>query len=292
MTEIKFELDKKRVRSAFERAADSYDAAAVLQREIADRMLTRLDLVKTVPNRILDVGSGTGYCAIQLQKRYRRAHLLEIDIAQAMLARARESAGWFSRRHFICGDAEALPVAGDAVDLLISNLTLQWCNPDAAFREFARVLHPGGLLMFTSFGPDTLRELRAAWRTVDDYPHVHTFIDMHDLGDALVRAGFSDPVMDVEHFTLTYPDVMQVLRDLKSIGAHNAEKRRIAGLTGKQRFAQFKAAYERLRREGLIPATYEVVYGHAWAPLQKPTSYSLPDGAIGIPLSKIGGRRR
>jgi malonyl-CoA O-methyltransferase len=121
---------------------------------------------------------------------------------------------------------------------------------------------------------------------------VHTFIDMHDLGDALVRAGFADPVMDVEHFTLTYPDVMRVLRDLKSIGAHNAEKQRIAGLTGKQRFAQFKAAYERRRRDGLIPATYEVVYGHAWAPLQKPTSHRLPGGDVAIPLRQIGGRRR
>ncbi len=292
MAEINFELDKKRVRLAFERAAGSYDAAAVLQREIANRMLARLDLIKTVPNEILDVGSGTGYCAAQLQKRYRRARLLEIDIARAMLARARASAGWFSRRHFICGDAEALPLAPDSVGMLISNLTLQWCNPDVALREFARVLRPGGLLMFTSFGPDTLRELREAWRAVDDYPHVHTFIDMHDLGDALVRAGFADPVMDVERFTLTYPDVMQVLRDLKSIGAHNAEKRRISGLTGKQRFARFKTAYETRRRDGLVPATYEAVYGHAWAPLQKPTSYRLQGGDVAIPLSKIGGRRR
>ncbi len=300
MIEADFALNKKRARAAFERAAQSYDLAAVLQREVADRMLARLDLVKLAPRRILDIGSGTGYCGAHLEKRYRRARILEIDIARPMLLRARAKAratirawsGWFDRRRFICGNAEALPLAAGSVDMAVSNLTLQWCDPDPAFHEFARVLRPGGLLMFTSFGPDTLQELRAAWRAADDRPHVHTFIDMHDLGDALVRAGFADPVMDVERVTLTYRDATQVLRDLKSIGAHNAAKDQARGLTGKQRFARFKAAYERQRRDGLIPATYEVVYGHAWAPLQRPASYSLPGGAIAVPLNRIGGRRR
>lgn len=287
---MEFDLDKRRVRAAFERAAATYDASAVLQRTVADRLLERLEVIKLAPARVLDVGSGTGYGTRLLKKRYRRAQVLGVDLAHSLLKRAVANAGWFGRTPLICGDAEALPVADQSVDMIVSNLTLQWCRPDVVFREFVRVLRPGGMLMFTSFGPDTLRELRSAWRTVDAQPHVHTFIDMHDVGDALIRAGFSDPVMDVEHFTLTYNDVTAVLRDLKDIGAHHAGKARVHGLTGKDRFRRFEAAYEQLRRDGKIPATFEVVYGHAWAPAQPPSSYRRPDGAVAIPLSRLKRR--
>lgn len=287
---MEFELDKGRVRAAFERAAATYDAAAVLQRTVGERLLERLDLIKVTPARVLDVGSGTGYCSRRLQQRYRRAQVFGVDLAHGLARRATSKAGWFSRTRFVCGDAEALPLAERSMDIVLSNLTLQWCRPDVVFRECMRVLRPGGVLMFTSFGPDTLRELRGAWRTVDAQPHVHTFIDMHDLGDALVRAGFGDPVMDMEHFTLTYTDVMSLLRDLKQIGAHHAGKERVRGLTGKGRFRRFQAAYEQLRRDGKIPATYEVVYGHAWAPAQPPSSYRRTDGAIAVPLSQVKRR--
>ena len=292
MTESDFVLDKRHIRDSFERAAATYDHAAVLQREVAENMLQRLDLVKHNPTRVLDIGSGTGYCAKRLTQRYRQARVIALDIAHAMLAHAKKHAGWFSHQRFICGDAEHLPVASDSIDFVVSNLTLQWCDPDRAFAEFLRVLRPGGLLMFTSFGPDTLRELRAAWARVDPLPHVHTFIDMHDLGDALIRAGFAEPVMDVSRFSLTYPDVATLLRDLKQLGAHNAAATRSQGLTGKKRFAQFTAAYETLRADGVIPATYEVVFGHAWAPVQKSNARPNNAGAVLIPLSQIQRRRR
>lgn len=283
-------LDKRRVRAAFGHAAAHYDAAAVLQREIADRLLARLDLVKLVPAAIADVGAGTGYCSAQLERRYRGARVIALDIAPAMLVHARRRRRWFSRQRFVCGDAERLPLATGSMDMIVSNLALQWCDPDAAFREFVRVLRPGGLLMFTSFGPDTLRELRSAWRSVDSDAHVHDFIDMHDLGDALMRAGFAEPVMDMERFTLTYPNVKAVLQDLKRIGAHNAAAARPHALTGKARFLRFVAAYEAMRQEGRIPATYEAVYGHAWAPAVR-TSVRRDDGTVAVPVDTIRRRR-
>ncbi len=290
MNDAQTPLDKRRVRQAFGHAAASYDAAAVLQHEIADRLLARLDLIKLVPATIADIGTGTGYCAARLEQRYRRARVVALDLAPAMLVQARARRRWFSRQRFVCGDAERLPLATGSMDMIVSNLALQWCNPDATFREFARVLRPEGLLMFTSFGPDTLRELRTAWRSVDSDAHVHDFIDMHDLGDALVRAGFAEPVMDVERFTLTYGDVKAVLHDLKRIGAHNAAPARPHALTGKNRFLRFVAAYEAMRQQGRIPATYEAVYGHAWAPAAR-TSVRRDDGTIAVPVEMIRRRR-
>lgn len=282
------ELDKKRVRASFARAARSYDEAAVLQREIGDRLLSRLDVIRHRPRAVLEVGSGTGYCSSRLEKRY-RARVIALDIVPAMLAQARAHRPWLSRQRFVCGDAEALPIRGESMDMVFSNLTLQWCRLDRALPELARVLRPGAPILFTTFGPDTLYELRQAWQEADaGGEHVHRFIDMHDIGDALLRAGFAEPVMDVERVVLTYTEVQHVLRDLKGIGAHNALAQRRTALTGKQRFARFEAAYEDFRRQGRLPATYEVVYGHAWAPLQKPSSIVRADGSVAVPLSRIG----
>ncbi|MHB8455648.1 MAG: malonyl-ACP O-methyltransferase BioC [Acidiferrobacterales bacterium] len=291
-------LDKRSARAAFNRSAGIYDSAAVLQREVADRLVERLDLIRCNPTAILDMGSGTGYCTRALAHRYPGARVIGVDVAPAMVRTAAAQVGWFmwvrrrARERYICGDAESLPIAPGSVDMVISNLMLQWCAPDAVFAEIARVLRPGGLFMFTSFGPDTLRELRAAWMTVDGYPHVHDFIDMHDLGDALVRAHFADPVMDVERITLTYPGVIDVLRDLKSIGAHNAAHGRNPGLTGKRLFAKFRESYEAMAApDGRIPASYEVVHGHAWAPQPGSGSHPQADGTISIPVSRVGHRR-
>ncbi|MCR4346848.1 MAG: malonyl-ACP O-methyltransferase BioC [Sulfuricaulis sp.] len=290
MTELMV-LDKRRLRQSFAHAADTYDAAAVLQREIADRLLTRLEVVRLQPQVILDIGCGTGYDLHQLSKRYRRAQVLGLDIAETMARRARSRAGLWrrltGRSVFVCGDAERLPVATASVDMVVSNLALQWCDPRIVFTEVRRVLRPGGLIMLTTFGPDTLRELREAWRAADNAAHVHTFIDMHDLGDMLINAGFADPVMDMEAFTLTYADVRGVMRDIKQLGAHNVATSRARGLTGKARFARFRAAYEALAQDGKIPATFEAVYGHAWVPETEPAH----NGVVGIPVGRIGRRR-
>ncbi|GAB4302606.1 MAG: malonyl-ACP O-methyltransferase BioC [Thiohalomonadaceae bacterium] len=282
--------DKRLVRAAFEKAASRYDEAAVLQREIGTRLLERLELMKITPRRVLEVGSGTGFCSTQLVARFAPAEFIALDIAHGMLRHARTRFGWWQRLRrrpgFICADAESLPLADASVDLLFSNLTLQWCNnPDATFAEFRRVLKPGGLLLFSTFGPDTLKELRAAWRAVDDAMHVNAFIDMHDLGDGLLRNGFADPVMDREDIVLTYGDARALMNDLKAIGAHNVNHGRHGGLTGKNKFNAMLTAYEQFRREGRLPASYEIVYGHAWAPLTP--QQQTQDGATHISLAQM-----
>ncbi len=258
--------DKAMARRSFEAAAQSYDQAAVLQQEIGARLLQRLELVKIQPQRILDLGAGTGQCIPGLFSRYQKAELVALDSALPMLSHARKRGRWLRRPRCVCADAERLPFADSRFDLVFSNLMLQWCaDLGLVFAELQRVLRPGGLLLFTSFGPDTLRELRASWRQVDGYNHVNAFQDMHDVGDALLRARFSDPVMDVERLTLTYPDVWQLMRELKQIGAHNVTVGRPRGLTGKAHMQQFVEAYERYRNNNVLPASYEIVNGHAWA---------------------------
>jgi len=261
-------IDKQQARRAFDRAADTYDAAAELQNEIGDRLVERLDYIRLQPRRILDLGSGTGLFAAALLKRYRKADVVALDIAERMLQRVQARSGWFRKPQCVCADAETLPFAGDSFDFIFSNLMLQWCTDlEATLAELRRVLAPGGLLMFTTFGPDTLMELRASWEAVDGYTHVNTFIDMHDVGDALMTTQWAEPVMDAERITVTYRALPALMQDLKHIGAHNVTAGRPRGLTGRDHMQQLGAAYERYRSDGVLPASYEVVYGHAWSPL-------------------------
>jgi malonyl-CoA O-methyltransferase len=279
-------IDKQQARRAFERAAAAYDEVAVLQRETAQRMLERLDYIRHEPMVILDVGSGTGEATQALSRRFKQARTIALDFALPMLQRARRRGSWLRRPRCVCADAERLPLAERSVDLVFSNATLQWCNDlEGTFREFLRVMRPDGLLLFSTFGPDTLKELRASWALVDDRPHVSPFADMHDIGDAMLRAGLFNPVVDVDRMRLTYTEVAGLLRDLKTLGAHNVTRGRQRGLTGKGRLQAMVQAYEAYRLDGRLPASYEVVYGHAWAPHQRSR-----DGVTCIPLDglKIG----
>ncbi len=288
LDESGFHLDKRTLRRSFERVAEKYDAAAVLQREVERRMFERLDLIRIAPACILDVGAGTGTASAALTRRYRGVRIIALDIAHAMLQQARRRAPWFGKMRCVCGDMERLPLADASVDMIFSNLALQWSNdPDTVFAEFRRVLRPGGVLLFSTFGPDTLKELRASWAAVDGHTHVSAFVDMHDLGDALLRARLADPVMDVERITMTYADAFKLMRDLKDIGAHNATAGRAHGLTGKRRLQAMVEAYETFRRDGVLPATYEVVYGHAWVPLQQAAPVQAPSGEARVPLERL-----
>lgn len=289
MVDDVYRIDKARARRSFGRAADSYDAAAILQKMVREEMLNRLNLVKLNPAVILDAGCGTGLASHALQKRYPQSQVLSLDFAYPMLQKTRSTRRQVgllqhlknlmrvNREHLLCADIEALPLADNSLGLVWSNLAVQWCNDlDKALAEFHRVMQPESLLMFSTFGPDTLRELRTATNAASgNYTSVSRFIDMHDIGDALVRAGFSAPVLDVERFTLTYDDATSVMRDLKSIGAHNATDGRARGLMGKAYFARLAQSYEQFRQNGKLPATFEVVYAHAWRVQDKVT---LQDG--------------
>jgi malonyl-CoA O-methyltransferase len=281
-------VDKRLVRRSFERAAGTYDAAAVLQHEIGRRLLERLDYIRLAPAAILDAGCGTGNAVAGLLERYPRARVIALDLALAMTRRARARRRWWNalldrggtRLDAVCGDIEQLPLAPASVGLVWSNLAIQWLSePRQAFTEFHRALAPGGLFLFSSFGPDTLKELRAAFQGLDRHTHVQRFMDMHDVGDSLLACGYADPVMDAETLTLTYADLRGLMGDLKAIGAHNSTRGRPAGLAGQALFARAALNYEGLRREGRLPATFEVVYGHAWkpAPRTSPTGHPVID---------------
>ncbi|MDZ4141017.1 MAG: malonyl-ACP O-methyltransferase BioC [Methylotenera sp.] len=279
----RYYIDKARARVSFGRAAATYDAAAILQKQVREEMLSRLDLVKINPQVILDAGCGTGAASRALQKRFAKSQVVSLDFALPMLQITRDSSGYAglvnrvktllsgTQQNLLCADIEHLPLASASTGLVWSNLAIQWCNDlDGALQEFYRVLQPEGLLMFSTFGPDTLKELRGASNVQAGVTSVSRFIDMHDIGDALVRAGFNAPVLDVERFTLTYDDVKSVMRDLKSIGAHNATDGRARGLSGRGFLQKLEANYEQFRIDGKLPATFEVVYGHAWRGQDKP----------------------
>ncbi|WP_217884467.1 malonyl-ACP O-methyltransferase BioC [Thioflexithrix psekupsensis] len=292
-------LARDKVAQSFGRMAAQYEQHAQLQQFIGDFLLERLHDIKINPQRIVDLGSGSGWLSRKLTARYPKATCYSLDVALPMLQQAQQKrpvSFWpFSRpRQFlICADAMQLPLADHSIDLLVSNLMLQWCNDFAPiFQEIARVLKPDGILLFTSFGPDTLRELRQSWATVDNYSHVNRFIDMHDLGDALLRSGFTHPVMDTDWLYYHYPDVKSILRSLKNIGAHNIMQGRLKTLTGKNRFQQMIQAYETLRQQQGLPVTYEVIYGHAVGQSvkhsAKPSQNESSPHLVNVPISAIG----
>ncbi len=270
--------DKRAARRAFERAAAGYDRHAVLQQEVGTRLLAHLDPMRLDPARVIDLGCGTGRFVSGLRARYPKAETIGIDFAPAMLREARARGSWwrrtFSRRGpaLACADAEALPLATGCAQLAFSNLLLQWCRPEVVFAEAGRVLATGGLFLFSTYGPDTLKELRTAFAAADDEAHVHSFVDMHDLGDSLVHAGFADPVMEMETITVEYASVDSLARDLKGGGGHNALAARDRGLCGRERWRRMVERYERDRRGGALPATFEVIYGHAWKAAPRKTA--------------------
>jgi malonyl-CoA O-methyltransferase len=266
------------VRRAFDRAADRYEQFAVLQNEVCNRLLEKLEVVKIKPEFILDAGAGTGKAVPTLFERYKKANLVALDLSENMLNKTSRHGGFFRSPHLVCADIEHLPFADSSFDLVFSSLSMQWCNDlNAALLEARRVLKPGGLFVFSTFGPDTLKELRYSWSKVDESNHVNQFIDMHDIGDALVHDGFAEPVMEAEVITVTYNAVDEIMHDLKAIGANvtaeSSHKNKMArGLAGKSVLNTVRLAYEQFRQEGLLPASYEIIYGHAWKGESKNTN--------------------
>jgi len=258
-------LDRGKLRASFDRASAGYECAAALQARVAAELLERLAVFALEPRVVLDLGAGTGHVTRELKRRYRRALVIALDLAPGMLREARRHQHWWRRFERVCADALRLPLADASVDVVFSSLMLQWCEPlETALAECRRVLKPDGFFGFSTLGPDTLHELRDAWASADGYNHVNHFVDMHELGDALVRAGLMEPVLDVERVQVGYPDVLSLMRDLKAIGAHNVTAGRPRALVGRSRLKRMQDAYEALRRDDRLPATYEVIYGASW----------------------------
>ncbi len=266
-------IDKKRAQASFNKASALYEDSAVLQKQVLEEMFLRLKLLKINPNSILDLGCGPGNAGPELKAAYKPHDLIYLDFAYDMLRKAEEK----NRDHFlkvfsskttqrfICADMEAIPLAENSVDMVWSNLSLQWCNDlDQVFTQIAKTLTHNGLFIFSTFGPSTLHELRISLASFSQYSHVNQFIDMHDIGDALMRCGFSDPVLDVDVYTLTYSTFKEIMYDLKQIGARNALQGRAKGMTGKGFLYQLEKLYEAYRADEKLPASYEVVYGPAW----------------------------
>ena len=287
-----FHLDRPGIRTAFDRASTGYEAAAVLQARVSNELLGRLDAFEFQPNVVVDLGAGTGRNTAELKRRFRRSMVVAVDLAPGMLSQARHHQHFFRRFERVCGDALRLPFATSSVDIIFSNLMLQWCEPlDLAFMEARRVLKPDGFFAFSTFGPDTLMELRAAWAQTDHYNHVNQFTDMHDVGEALVRAGLMEPVLDVDRIKLTYADTLGLMRDLKAIGAHNVTAGRSRALTGRGRLARLQSAYEPFRQDGRLPATYEIIYGATWGATGRVASRAI-GGEVLIPAGAIKQRER
>ncbi|MBT8423058.1 MAG: methyltransferase domain-containing protein [Gammaproteobacteria bacterium] len=281
------EIDQQQLRRANDRIAAGFDAADFFCAEVRGRLLERLQLMTLEPGVILDLGAGTGAVTRELQRLYPDAACIALDWSPAMLREAPADTA-----HRICADGHHLPLADDSVDIVVSNMMLPGCNdPQRIFSEAQRVLRSPGLFLFNTLGPDTLRTLQRAWSKVDDAPHVHVFADMHNVGDALVQAGFREPVMDVEHVRINYRDLNRLFADLRAVGATNRLQNRRRGLTTPRLWQRMLAAADQLRNEdGKFPVLAELVTGQAWTGAPA-AGVQMSDGEAHFPVSRLRGNR-
>jgi malonyl-CoA O-methyltransferase len=289
-------FDPRQVRRSFSRASKGYAAASALQQGVEARLLESLDyLDDRVPEQVLDLGSGPGHAALAMRRRWPRARVIAMDLALPMLQLARPSRWNPLQRRLdrVCADARALPLADASLDVLFCNLCLQWVEDlPAVFAGFRRVLRPGGLLLCSTFGPDTLHELRAAFAAADESPHVSPFASIAQFGDALMQAGFRDPVLDREVEVHAHPDLMTLMQELRAMGATNAHVSRRRALTGRARFAAARAAYEPMRGAAGLPATWETITAMAWAPAPGAPIREAGAEVARFPATGIPVRRR
>lgn len=279
------DLDQIQLRAAYARSAAGFDTTDFLCAETRARLLERLGLVTLEPTAILDLGGGTGAGVRELQKRYPEATVVNLDWAPAMLRLA-------PGQNRVCANAQQLPFADASFDLVTANLSLPGCDlPENVFAEAQRVLRSPGLLLFNTLGPDTLKEVRKAWAGVDPRPRVHDFVDMHNVGDALVQAGFREPVMDVDKLTITYQAIDRLLADLRHLAATNRHPERPRGLTPPSLWARFLAAADSRRNAaGALPVTVELITGQAWTgPAAR--GVQMADGIAAFPVERLRGGR-
>ncbi len=265
---------KSEICNAFNLHASEYQQAAKVQYEIGERLFERLHYLKIKPRYVLDLGCGPGFFSQRLKQHYPKAQIIGFDLAYNMLALAKSTFGWRKKWPLVNGDMTALPFADATFDLIFANQVIHWANPLAAVvAELNRVMNPNGCLMFSTLGPDTFLELRQAFATVDQFSHVNDFMDMHDIGDCLLREYFLDPVVDMEKITAHYPTLNSLLKSLKAQGVRNIHATRNPGLTGKSIWSKLEQSMAHYcTPDQKIPLTYEVVYGHAWKGNQRQTA--------------------
>ncbi|HEV7432110.1 MAG TPA: malonyl-ACP O-methyltransferase BioC [Steroidobacteraceae bacterium] len=287
-----FRLDRRAVERSFNRASGQHAAAAPLQTRVGAELLERLQFFDLKPRVILDLGCGVGTAAAQLRRRFPRSRVVAIDSAYLMTREARRRQHFWRRFECVCADARALPLAGQSVDLVFSNLMLQWCDdPAALFAQMQRVLRPGGLILYSTLGPDTLHELRTAWSSADTASHVSAFADITQLAAAMSHSGLSEPVMDRELQLAHYPDVHALMSELRTLGAQHAAADRRRSLTGRSRMQRMLDAYESMRTAAGIPASWEIIYGAGFAGTARPdTSGTLGAGEYAVPLGAVRSR--
>jgi malonyl-CoA O-methyltransferase len=283
--------DKRAVRRVFDNAA-AFETACAVHDEARQRLLERLELFRLAPRTVVDLGCGTGRSLPQLAARYPAARTLGVDASLGMLRAVHRHGASGERTSLLAADAEALPLRDGSVQLLFANLCLPFCRPDRVFSEAARVLEAGGLFAFSTVGPDTLRELRQAWRGADDRIHVHAAFDMHDLGDLALRSGLAEPVLDVDRLDVTYEDLDCLVRELRDCGAVNTAAGRRRELTGPARWRAFEARLAAERGTGeRLRVTVELVSGQAWGRgpiVTEPRDVGPTE--VAVPVERIGRR--
>lgn len=276
------QFTQQTIQNTFNRSAPTYDQAALLAQEVCHRLCEQLQFIHLQPKIILDLGAGTAYANRLLKKQYPQAQIISLDLAEKLIQTQPE--------HAICAAAEHLPLQAQTIDLVFSNLMLPWCDDiSGIFSEVYRVLTPGGLFLFSSFGAETLQEIQFSWEKIDTFPHVHGCYDLQDLGDLLVQQHFADPVMNSERLVVNYQNIQQLSQELKQSGLQNILQTRRRSLTGKRRWQEFLqqlACYQ--TPNGRLPISFDLMYGHAWrSNLARPQ-----DGEVAIPISAIKRNRR
>jgi malonyl-CoA O-methyltransferase len=273
------------VRRRFDRAARSFDDADFIHAVTRDGLFARLTPVVIDAKVVVDLGCATGSATRALAERFRGAKIMAVDLSLPMLERCRAKRGWFSKTSTLQADASALPFADQSVDVVFANLLLPWANdPGEVAREVSRVLRENGLFVFATLGPDSLLEIRNAWAAVDDRSHVNHFLDMHDVGDLMLRAGLRDPVLDVDRLSVSYDDADALFRDLTAVGARNSLQNRNPSLLGKRRFEAMRDRLENAAEGGGISLDLELVYGHCWGGRPPPEKGDVRIDAAAIPV--------
>ena len=278
-------LNRKHIRRQFERAAKTFDESDFVHAATREGLLARLEPLLVSAETVVDLGAGTGAANKVLEKRFKGAKVISIDIAHGMLEKAREKRSWFSKTTFAQASAAALPLPDESIDVVFSNLLLPWMDdPLPVFSEVARVLRKEGVFAFATLGPDSLQEIGRAWAAIDNDAHVNRFLDMHILGDALVNAGLRDPVLDVDRLSISYETSDRLFADLTAVGARNASQQRFQALTGKRRYSAMLAALQSTAVDGKIALDLELVFGHCWGagPKMDPLNYRIDASQISV----------